>query len=48
MVLFFKCLGLFAYFDPKVIEASADEAVGPVGNVEYKQLVEKLGGTQKN
>ena len=45
---FFKCLGLFTYVDPKVIEASADEAVGPMGNVEYKQLVEKLGGTQKN
>jgi hypothetical protein len=38
-------LGLFVDVDPKVIEASADKAVGPVGNVEYKQLVEKLGGT---
>ena len=49
MVCFFlMSLGLFADVDPKVIEASANEAVGPVGNVEYKQLVEKLGGTRKN
>ena len=34
--------------DPKVAETAADEAVGPVGNVEFKQLVEKLGGTRKN
>ena len=34
--------------DPKAIEAVADEAVGPVGNVEYKQLMEKLGGTRRN
>ena len=33
---------------PKVIETTADEAIGPVANVEYKQLVEKLGGTRKN
>jgi hypothetical protein len=39
---------LFADVDPKVIETIGDEAVGPVANVEYKQLVEKLGGTQKN
>ena len=47
-VFFLMSLGLFADVDPKVIEASANEAVGPVGNVEFKQLVEKLGGTQKN
>ena len=35
-------------FDPKAIEAAADEFVGPVGNVEYKQVVEKLGGTRWN
>ena len=39
---------LFADVDPKAIETTADEAVGPVGNVEFKQLVEKLGGTRKN
>ena len=33
---------------PKVAETAADEAVGPMGNVEFKQLVEKLGGTWKN
>ena len=39
---------LFADVDPKAIETTADEVVGPVGNVEFKQLVKKLGGTQKN
>ena len=39
---------LFADIDPKAIEAAADEFVGPVGSVEYKQLVEKLGGTRRN
>ena len=39
---------LFADVDSKVIKTVADEAIGPVANVEYKQLVEKLGGTQKN
>ena len=34
--------------DPKAIEAAADEVVGPVGNVEYKQFMEKLGGTRRN
>ena len=41
-------LGLFADVDLKVIGAVADEAVGPVANVQYKQLMEKFGGTQKN
>lgn len=40
--------GFFADVNPKVIETAADEAVGPMANVEYKRLVEKLGGTQKN
>jgi hypothetical protein len=34
--------------DPKVIEVAADEFVGPMGNVEFKQLVEKLSGTRRN
>ena len=33
---------------PKVAETAADEAVGPMGNVEFKQLVEKLGFPRKN
>ena len=50
MVHFFKLLSsaIFADVDPKVIETTADEAVGPMANVEYKQLVEKLEGTRKN
>jgi hypothetical protein len=39
---------LIADIDPKAIEIAADEFVGPVGLVEYKQLVEKLGGTRRN
>jgi hypothetical protein len=39
---------LISDVDPKAIEIAADEFVGPVGNVEYKQLVEKLGGTRRN
>ena len=39
---------LIADVDPKAIEVAADEFVGPVGNVEYKQLVEQLGGTRRN
>ena len=34
--------------DPKAIEAAADEFIGPVGNVEYKQLTEKIGGIRRN
>ena len=37
-----------ADIDPKAIENAADEFVGPVGLVEYKQLVEKLGGVRRN
>jgi len=37
-----------ADIDPKAIEAAVDEFVGHVGSVEYKQLVEKLGGTRRN
>jgi len=39
---------LTADIDPKAIEAVVDEFVGPMGSVEYKQLVEKLGGTRRN
>ena len=39
---------LFADVDPKATEAVADEAVGPVANVEFKQLMEKLGDTRRN
>jgi hypothetical protein len=39
---------LIADIDSKAIEAAADEFVDPVGSVEYKQLVEKLGGTRRN
>jgi hypothetical protein len=39
---------LIADVDLKAIEAATDEFVGPVGNVDYKQLVEKLGGTRRN
>jgi hypothetical protein len=39
---------LFADIDLKANEAAADEFVGPIGSVEYKQLVEKLGGTRRN
>ena len=39
---------MFADVDPKVIETATDEAVGPMANVECKQLVDKLGGTRKN
>ena len=34
--------------DPKVAKIAADKAIGPVGNVEFKHLVDKLGGTRKN
>ena len=48
--VFFKLLSSasFADVDPKAIEAAADEAIGPVANVEFKQLLEKLGGTRGN
>ena len=39
---------LIADTNPKAIETAADEFVGPVGLVEYKQLVEKLGRTRRN
>ena len=39
---------LLSNVDPKAIEAATDKFVGPVGNVEYKQLMEKLGGTRRN
>jgi len=39
---------LTADIDPKAIENAADEFVSPVGLVEYKQLVEKLGGVKRN
>ena len=48
---FFKicCLCVcFTDVDPKAIEAAADGFIGPVGNVEYKQLTEKLGGIRRN
>ena len=50
MVHFFKLLSsaIFADVDPTVIETTTDEAVGPMANMEYKQLVEKLEGTRKN
>ena len=49
-VCFFNLLSstLLSDVDPKAIEAAAEEAVGPVGNVEFKQLMEKLGGTRRN
>ena len=49
-MVFFNPLSssLIADIDPKAIEAAADEFVGPVGSVEYKQVVEKLGGTRRN
>ena len=49
-VIFFSSLSslLIADIDPKAIENAADEFVGPVGLVEYKQLVEKLGGVRRN
>ena len=39
---------MLADVDPKAIEAVANEAVGPVTNVEYKLQMEILGGTRKN
>ena len=47
---FFNSLSspLISDVDPKAIEAAADEFVDPVGSVEYKQLVEKLGGNRRN
>ena len=39
---------LISDIDPKAIEVAADEFVGPIGNIEYKQLVEKLGSTRRN
>ena len=47
---FFNLLSstLLTDVDPKAIEAATDKFVGPVGNVEYKQLMEKLGGTRRN
>jgi len=39
---------LTADIDPKAIETAADEFVGLVGLVEYKQLVEMLGGVRRN
>ena len=48
-VLFFLLSSpLISDVDPKAIEIAADEFVDPVGNVECKQLVEKLGGTRRN
>ena len=49
-MFFFDLLSstLLTYVNPKAIEAAADEFVGPVGNVDYKQLMEKLGGTRRN
>ena len=38
---------LTADIDPKAIETAADEFVGLVGLVEYKQLVEMLGGVRR-
>ena len=38
---------LIADIDSKAIETAADEFIGLVGLVEYKQLVEKLG-TRRN
>jgi hypothetical protein len=48
--VFFNLLSLtlLSDVDRKAIEAAADEAVGPVGNVEFKQLMEKLRGTRRN
>ena len=39
---------LLSDVDSKAIEAAADEAVGPVANVEFKLLMEKLSGTRRN
>ena len=39
---------LLSDVDPKAIKAAADEAVGTVANIEFKQLMEKLGGTRRN